>query len=213
MSGRSRLRDSGPVVQAGLALLVISCVLLASGVALHSALLRASGAEAAFDGLYYLVGGTLSQLMAWSKRHWLHCIGRRTLSLVACLLAVVFYGAGALTERDPGTGLAQAVAGLVLGPLYFVFNLYWHRRLEAHGDEAHAGFDVDLIIHLMAAVALTLGGAAAWLTANPAWNFGGALVVLVLSALYALYRGWFIVRGMTHRSRNHPGGEIPAHSH
>ena len=204
MGLRSRIRAWGPVIGAGLTFLAIALAMLGAGHLTHSALLRASGSEAAFDGIYYLIGGTASLALARSVRHWLHCWSRQSLSLGACLLAVFFYGYGALTEANPSASGGQALFGLLLGPVYLVLNLYWHRRLEEEDDHHHAGFDAHLVVDAIASGVLAVGGLLAWFLMNGRINYWSAVAVLTVAVPFSLWRSWHIVSSMRHRAHNHP---------
>ena len=204
MAGPGRIKLLNPVILAGFSFLIFAPIELIAGFTLHNPTISANASHDAFDGLFFLIGGSIDVLLARSTRHALYCWSRKGLSIAIGLLASVFVGIGILLAQTPEAGASQLVAALILGPASIALNWWWHKRLEVHGDEHHHGYNVHLLVD--AGSGLIVIGAAILTTAldDATINLWGAYSILSLAFFLGVRALWRDFPTLIHRPSNHP---------
>ncbi len=204
MAISGRLHSWSPVVKAGLSFLLLSALLLPLGHVLRSSAIAGLGSETAFDGGFYLAGGSISLALKRSRHHLLNCTTRQGLELAALVTGSCFFALGALHQPSTLASSAQVIVGFTLGPAAIWLYWYWHRVTEAHEDHHH-GFSWHLLADTIAAGSIMVAGVVTALTGEPAWNFRTAMVTFALVLILAIAPAREIIGGMSHRPANHPG--------
>lgn len=202
-------RTLTPVVLAGLSFLALAGVLLPLGRSVGSSSIYALGLEAAFDGLFYLVGGLASHWLERSRRHALWCYTRESVELMALGSGVVF-AIGAFVQPSHGSGAPQAIGGVIGAIIAVALAWFWHPRLEEHGH--HEGFDRHLIADAILATSVALATLAVLVSGQAAWSFWGAVAGAVVALGLNTRAAITVARRLWHRPSNHPSPH-PRHTH
>jgi hypothetical protein len=197
-----------PVIMAGLSFGALALALLPIGHLVSSSAIFALGLEAAFDGVFFILGGTASRLLQRSERHVLWCYTRESVELVA-LGSGVFFTLGLFLQPSTDTSSAQGLAGVVGAVIAVGLAVFWHRRLDEHH---HHGFDAHMRADAAVAASVALASIAAAITGQPRVSFWGALVGAVVGLGFSAAAARRIIRRLWHPPSKHPTGHV-GHAH
>lgn len=213
-----RIKQINPVMLAGMSFLIFAPIELIAGYSLHNPAISANASHDAFDGLFFLFGGSVDLLLARSTRHSLYCWSRKGLSITVGLLASVFVGLGLLFEQSSRDGVSnlgreQLIVAFILGPASICLNWYWHRRLEEHGDEHHHGYDIHLIVDAGSGFIVIIAAIITFLLADGIFNLLGGYIILGLALALGLRALWSDFPKILHSHENHPMNTGHNHGH